>query len=578
MTRSRLARFAALLASLLAVPTSATAGDFPRNPFLADSPNNQSHWNDAATDSTPAAVPRGHYCLTAGGAAVAYADTLGIPAYDADVGGKRVVWFFSGTALRKLHLVDGAFVEIARQPVRMALPGYRPQSVAARSALADELAALLASGDEAAIGTAIARQPNRLQTAVEDQVAQGVLYSLFTRDHGFIGANARGLVRIDNLDPADPFSGLAPPQQVRLPDSLFDDARARAATIFPADSVFGLGMTFNGYLVVSTLGGTIATLDRDSFAVIDTYRAPEGEVFTNGFATSPELGGGAVYIASNRKLYRLAVDDAGRIGTEPESGAWEAAYDPGERLPTGKIADGTGATPTLMGFGEDDDELVILTDGARKMRLVAFWRNGLPKDWRQRPGTLSPRIADQITVDFGPDFPVVQSEQSVVADDGNAFVINSILSGGSKPMPISGSFTRGLLAGTVRPLPRGIAMYRWDMRADRWRAVWQRRDVGTIATVPLLSRGSRMVVLNGTLEARPGRLFQLGFDRDDGGLVMSIDGGTDPRFNGAFTGLKTDEGGALMYTTLFGLVRFDVAAMQQAASPEQAGAAECGGG
>lgn len=552
-----------------ALPSGAAlAADLPRNPWLADSPNNQSHWNDAASDSTAAAVPKGHYCLTRAGAALAYADTLGIPAYDAEVDGRRVVWFFAGTGLRKLHFVDGAFVEVARQPIRMALPSYRPQSDSARAALAQELTGLLARGEEAAIGALVQRQPNRLQSAIEDQVAQGVLYSLFTRDHGFIGANARGLVRIDNLDPADPFSGLAPPQQVRLPDALFDDARTRAATIFPSDSVFGLGMTFNGFLVVSTLGGTIATLDRDSFAVIDTYRAPEAEVFTNGFATSPELAGGAVYIASNRQMYRLVVDAEGRIRRDAGSGAWAAPYDPGERLPTGKIADGTGATPTLMGFGPNADELVILTDGARRMRLVAFWRNGLPSGWRQRSGTLSPRIADQIAVDFGSEFPVVQSEQSVVADDGHAFVINSILSGGPAPMPIGGSFIRGLLAGTVRPLPRGIAMYRWDSRADRWRPAWQRADVGTVATVPMLSRGSQMVVVNGTLEQHPGRLFQLGFDRDDGRLAMSIDTGTDPRFSGAFTGIKTDEGGALMYTTLFGLVRFDVTAMQTTASPE----------
>ena len=579
MIQSSRIRAAAMLASLLAMQTGTAAAEIPRNPFLADSPNNQSHWNDAASDSTVAAVPKGHYCLTAGtGTAIAYADTLGIPAYDAEVAGRRVVWFFAGTALRKLHLTSDGFVEIARQPVRMALPDYRPQSAAARGALAQELSGLLSRGAEQAIGALVARQPNRLQFAVEDQVAQGVLYSLFTRDHGFIGANARGLLRIDNLDPADPFSGLTPPQQVRLPDSLFDDARTRAATIFPADSVFGLGMTFNGFIVVSTLGGTIATLDRDNFAVIDTYRAPEGEVFTNGFATSPELDGGAVYIASNRRMYRLAIDPRGRIMTDEAQGAWSAAYDPGERLPTGKIADGTGATPTLMGFGESEDELVILTDGARRMRLVAFWRNGLPAEWRQRSGTLSSRIADQTVVDFGPEFPVVQSEQSVVADDGHAFVINSILSGGPQPMPIAGSFIRGLLAGTARPLPRGIAMYRWDADADRWGAVWQRSDVGTIATVPLLSRGSRMVVLNGTLQSRPGRLFQLGFDRDDGELVMSINTGTDPRFNGAFTGLKTDEGGALMYTTLFGLVRFDVATMQSVPSPEQAAPPECEAG
>jgi len=57
--------------------------------------------------------------------------------------------------------------------------------------------------------------------------------------------------------------------------------------------------------------------------------------------------------------------------------------------------------------------------------------------------------------------------------------------------------------------------------------------------------------------------------------VRCIRGGTDPRFNGAFTGIETDENGALMYTALFGLVRFDVAAMQPGVSPEVHGARAC---
>ncbi|MCL4672314.1 MAG: hypothetical protein KJZ64_05140 [Sphingomonadaceae bacterium] len=556
------------LVALPAIPAAGAA--LPRNPYLANSPNNQSHWNDAATDSTEAAVPTGHYCLTPGSFAIAWSDALGIPAYGAEVGGKRVYWFFSGTALRKLHFREGAWVEIARQPVRMDLPGYSPLPDHERERQALALRDLLLSGDEPAIGRMIEAQPNRLQTAVEDQVAQGVLYSLFTRDHGFIGANARGLLRIDNLDQADPFSGLSAPIQTSLPADLFDDQRVKSATIFPADSVFGLGMTFNGYLVISTLGGTIATVDRETFTVIDRYRAPDGEVFTNSFATSAELDGGAVYIASNRHMYRMRIGSDGRIRTDEASGAWFAAYDPGKRLPTGKIADGTGATPTLMGFGPGEDQLVVLTDGARQMRLVAFWRDGIPKGWRQRKGTLSPRIADQITVDFGPEFPVVQSEQSVVAVAGHAFVINSILSGGARPMPTRGSFVRGLLAGTVRPLPKGIGMYRWDQRNDRWQVRWTRTDVGTIATVPMLSRGSEMVVVNGTLDRHPGKLFHLGFDLASGETKMSINSGTDPRFNGAFTGIKSDDDGTLMYTTLFGLVRFDVGQMTRVTSPDSA--------
>lgn len=45
-----------------------------------------------------------------------------------------------------------------------------------------------------------------------------------------------------------------------------------------------------------------------------------------------------------------------------------------------KLGYGTGATPTLMGFGNDEDKLVVITDGAKRMKLVAFWRDAIPAD------------------------------------------------------------------------------------------------------------------------------------------------------------------------------------------------------
>lgn len=566
------------LASVLTLPAQARStgrsAEPARNPYLADSPNNQAHWNDAATDHTPVAVPKGHFCMVPGGAAIVPSDSLGIPAYGAKVGGRRIYWFFSGTALRKLELIGGQFIEIDRQPIRQTLPGMAVLGPAQRQAQADAIKALLDAGDEAGLATYLAAQPNRLLQAVEDQVEQGVLYSLFTRDHGFIGGNARGLVAIDNLDPRDPHSRLGAPRYAALPDGLFDDARVRRGTFFAGDAAFGLGMTFNGYLLVSTLGGRIATFDRRSLQLVDSFTVPDpDELFTNGFATSEELDGGAVYVASNHRMYRLAVDRAGQIHADPEHGAWSADYDRGERLAVGKIADGTGSTPTLVGFGRDQDKLVVLTDGARKMRLVAFWRDRLPEGWQGRPGLPSPRIADQITVDLGPDFPIVQSEQSVVGHGGYALVLNSMLPPAqARPYPAKGAFLRGLLLGATRDLPRGVAMYRWDSDQDRWKALWQRTDIGTVATVPFLSGKSRMVVLNGTLGSHSRGLYQLGLDQDTGKLVMSIASGTDPRFNGAFTGLKTDDDGSLMYTTIFGLVRFDVSRMKRASqAPDHAG-------
>ncbi|NCW22407.1 MAG: hypothetical protein EBV76_11665, partial [Gammaproteobacteria bacterium] len=324
----------------------------PSNPFLAREFNNQSHWNDAATDSTAIAVPRGHYRVTPDSYEWVPGEALGIPHYSALVAGREVHWFFAGTTLRKFVREQGMLREVDRRSVAHQLPDYVPPTDDLRRQQAEDLRALIAARDEQAVVDYLDRQPNRLSSAVEDQVAHGVLYSLITADHAFIGANARGLLRIDQGDPTDPVSPLREPLQVTLPDSLFDDAKVRERTIFQTDSVFGLGMTFNGFLVINTVGGKIATLDRRSLRLIDVYRTPETEeVFSNSFATSREAKGGAVYVASNRKMYRLVVDARGRIRSDAGAGAWSARYDAGERLPVGKIADGTGATPTLMGFG-----------------------------------------------------------------------------------------------------------------------------------------------------------------------------------------------------------------------------------
>jgi hypothetical protein len=59
-------------------------------------------------------------------------------------------------------------------------------------------------------------------------------------------------------------------------------------------------------------------------------------------------------------------------------------------------------------------------------------------------------------------------------------------------------------------------------------------------------------------------------DLDTGETVMSIATGSDPIFNGTYTGLKIDRDGSLMYTMMFGLVRFDVSRMRRVSSPPEA--------
>jgi hypothetical protein len=51
-----------------------------------------------------------------------------------------------------------------------------------------------------------------------------------------------------------------------------------------------------------------------------------------------------------------------------------------------------------MGFGPDDDKLVVLADAGDPIKIVAFWRDEIPPDFKQKAGTKSRRIADQLAL------------------------------------------------------------------------------------------------------------------------------------------------------------------------------------
>lgn len=134
-----------------------------------------------------------------------------------------------------------------------------------------------------------------------------------------------------------------------------------------------------------------------------------------------------IYVASD-KIMRKLVWTGSKLSDDEKDGAWSSSYDLGVQPAYAKPGSGTGSTPTLMGFGDDDDKLVVITDGANRMNIVAFWRNEIPTVAEQQPGTKSPRIAGQMAITCGldplPEF--VQSEQSIVVHNYGAFVVNNI--------------------------------------------------------------------------------------------------------------------------------------------------------
>jgi hypothetical protein len=543
-------------------PAAKRAGPTP-NPYLAQSYNNQTHWNDAATDSTEFAVPRGFYEVTPESLQIVPNESVSLPSVTDTVAGQEIHWWWAGFSLRKLHTEGGKLVEVARMDVPNRLRNYTAIEPQQRLAQAEAVRGFLDAGNEQGLLDYMKAQPNRMLSAATDQSVTGAIYAVLTREDAFIGCNARQVFRIDQVDPKDPLSAMKPAHVVTLDDALFDNERVRNHTRHKGDVTFGMGMSFNGFVVINTFGGKVLTLNRQTLELIDVFRVPAAdEMFMNSFATGPECGGGAVYVASNTTMYRLVVRADGKIRSDEASGAWAASYDRGVLMPPPKIADGTGSTPTLMGFGPGEDQLVVITDGAKKMRLVAFWRDQLPAGWQQRPGMPSLRIADQILCEMGAGIDTVQSEQSVAIYGDDAFVVNNI-KGDEAPMLSTESFFGNMVTGATRPGPQGAAAFRWDHAQHRWSQRWARDDVSSISIVPMISGGSHMAIIEGYFADRWNDRHHIGMDLDTGETVMSIRSGSDPRLNGMYTPVKCDSQGRIFYGMAFGIVRLDTTKMKR---------------
>lgn len=61
-------------------------------------------------------------------------------------------------------------------------------------------------------------------------------------------------------------------------------------------------------------------------------------------------------------------------------GASKEPYDYVKDQPGLWLSRGAVATPTCMGFGPDEDHLVVLSDAGDPVKVVAFWRDEIPAD------------------------------------------------------------------------------------------------------------------------------------------------------------------------------------------------------
>lgn len=266
---------------------------------------------------------------------------------------------------------------------------------------------------------------------------------------------------------------------------------------------------------------------------------------------------GGVYVASNSRtpggkgLMQKLICKDGKISTSQADGAWQAYYDGGPQAPCIKLGHGTGSTPTLMGFGQDKDKLVVITDGSKRMKLVAFWRDEIPSDAQQVAG-YDKRIAGvhEVTCGLGTSTEWIQSEQSVVVGGYDAFVVNNI---NVTNQEINDKIIGVIAIGPIVKGPQGAECVRWNTKEKKWESKWTRSDVSSVSMIPAVSIKSEMVFVCGWNDASGWEVT--GLDWKSGATRHRSILGKNNRANGAYAIIQYLANGDLLFNSVAGPIR-----------------------
>ena len=509
------------------------------NPFLSAALYGITHFDPSQSDSTPYGPPNGTYRVSPEEFPIVCGGPVNIitlastnASYMWGVGTDRVAYIRSS---------GGQWIEEARinAPAYMA-PTLGPIAPAVHLQIGGmELEGMTSADLDAVLSASYGQAYSfRLMNST---------YSAVDNDNVLYANYGNGVYAFALVNPNDPSAGIAVVRSIA-------DIRSIQGAIVDGVRLFGLSMTYDGHLLAGFSNG-LAVIDRSlDPATAQFVPFGAGETLNNSMAVDENNG---IYIATD-KYMRKYVWTGTTLSALEADGAWVSAYDaPTDAVPPMiKFGLGTGSTPTLMGFGTDPDKLVVITDGCKQMKLVAFWRDEIPDGFVQRPGTASRRIAGQIqvTCGFSPVPEWIQSEQSVVVSGYGAFVVNNIPANAATYDIATANKILGVAAmGPMYAPPTGAQRFAWNPVADEWTSVWARSDVSSTSMVPIHSRLGSMALVNGYTAADGWEVT--GMDWTTGATVHRTIFGHKTFGNGAYAILQYLNNGDLVFNSFVGPYR-----------------------
>lgn len=362
------------------------------------------------------------------------------------------------------------------------------------------------------------------------------VYSLVDSNNDFLVGGGRVITRFGDEQEGNADSRIVTKAAFEVPGNI------------PGD-IIGINMSYDGKIVTTTTMGYVLVIDPDFKHVesvmlkhaegADAKASSESAFVRNSSALDQD---GGIYVASNGYMNKV-VWNGKTLSTNSEQGAWVAEY----RNSSGA---GSGSTPGLMGFGEDD-RFVVITDGDDLMNVTLFWRDQIPEGWQSLKGAPSKRIAGFQPIRFKPTDTHVQSEQSVVIGGNGVFVVNNepeMYNGLPRTLKL---MVIGALNGKVGNQPHGAIKVEWNAETRKLQEVWNNTDVTSTNGVPFIDTKSGIAY---TVGARNNQVTVEGLNWATGETEFTYVVGGE-RYNIAYALMTPDEDGRLMWGTLWGMAR-----------------------
>ncbi len=415
--------------------------------------------------------------------------------------------FVSGTnKVGKIKISNGAFEWVDE----VVVPGFEYE-VPGDDEIKATVDEMIAGGtDEAEYLPPYAKHVKAIKQSSAN-IGNGI-YTMMDNEGNYFCGFGTSIYKVSDKTPGDINSEIEITKSFNVKDGVTPEEAKQISRIF------ALGMTYDGHIAVA-MPGIIAVLTRDLSDM--QYVMLDGEAVDNGISIDDK---GGIYCVTS-KYMRKIVWDGTKLSDKEEDGAWKAAYD---HVPNPKaLSRGSGNTPALMGFGPDEDHLVFVADAGDDISAVAFWRDEIPEDFKQKEGTQSRRIADQIKLTI--DVPATIEWSPHIYGNG----VMMMASAWEDPVYDENGklaiFETVLTAGVTRKPPAAVEKWSWDKASRSLKSDWTKHRGLQWALHPVSSTSNTVTL---TL-AENGIYSLVSYDWTTGKEVSNLVLGNNPIFNTA---------------------------------------------